>query len=577
MINFIGRLLNFSKEYAWRIKLSFLFSFMDSMLFNVPVFVAFSVFIRAIEGTLKLTDAIFYGLAILFSLVIRCIFRRIFVTLESGTGYKICERERLAIGNILKRFPMGYFSDGNIGNITSAVTVDLLFVEEHGMAALDKVINGYCSILIGCLFLIFIDWPLALSAAAITIIAMVVLEWVQKVGSEQSAIRQQQSAELTDAVLEYVKGISVIKAFNMTRDKAKRIKDTIKDTCNHSIMYEEKFMLPNFAYQLCFSVGVAIMIFLIEFRYIHANIEFPVAMMLVIYAFYLFRPVQALGSLTSQIRIMEACLNRYEMLKEIDILEESGDDVQIQQFDIEFQNVSFSYENDDVIHDISFKVPEKSMAALVGYSGSGKSTIANLIVRFWDVQHGSVMIGGTDIKEISCESLLKNIAMVFQKVYLFQDTIKNNISFGKPNASMDEIISSAKAACCHDFIMALPEGYNTVVCEGGSSLSGGEKQRISIARAILKDASIILMDEATASIDPENEHLIQNALASLTQGKTVITIAHRLNTIRNADQILVMDDGRLVQKGTHDELIIQDGVYRQFVSIREEAESWGIS
>ena len=296
-----------------------------------------------------------------------------------------------------------------------------------------------------------------------------------------------------------------------------------------------------------------------------------------VFAFHLFRPVQTLGSLTSQIRIMEACLNRYEALKEIDTLQDGENDTKVKRFDIEFQNVSFSYGEEEVIHDVSFNVPEQSMTALVGYSGSGKSTIANLIVRFWDVQQGSVIVGGINVKELTYDNLLKNISMVFQKVYLFQDTIANNIRFGKPQASMDEIIFAAKAAGCHDFIMALPEGYDTIVGEGGSSLSGGEKQRISIARAILKDAPIILLDEATASIDPENEHLIQRALARLTHGKTVIAIAHRLNTIRHADQILVIDDGRLVQKGTHDELVAQDGVYKRFVSIRQNAENWVIS
>lgn len=577
MLHFIVRLLHFSGEYAWRIKLSFLFSFFDSMLFNVPVFISVFLFVQALDKTLNAAHAVIYGIAILSSLMIRCAFRRIFVALESGAGYEICQRERLSIGNYLRRFPMGYFSDGNIGNITSAITVDLLFVEEHGMAALDKVMNGYCSILASCLFLLLIDWPLALAAAMITLLAMAVLEWVQKVGGQQSAIRQRQSAQLTDAVLEYVKGISVIKAFHMDGDKAKRLKDTIRDTCNRAITYEEAFALPNAAYQLCFSIGTAIMVFLIVLRYLEGNIELPVTIMLSVFAFHLFRPVQALGSLTSQVRIMEACLNRYEALKEIDTLPEGEHDIEAEEFDIEFQNVSFSYGQEEVIHDVSFTVPGKSMTALVGYSGSGKSTIVNLIVRFWEVQQGAVMVGGVNIKELTDDNLLKHISMVFQKVYLFQDTIANNIRFGKPEAAMDEIILAARAAYCHDFIMALPKGYDTIVGEGGSSLSGGEKQRISIARAILKAAPIILLDEATASIDPENEHLIQQALAGLTRGKTVIAIAHRLNTIRHADQILVIDDGRLVQKGTHDELVAQNGVYQRFVSIRQNAESWVIT
>ena len=236
----------------------------------------------------------------------------------------------------------------------------------------------------------------------------------------------------------------------------------------------------------------------------------------------------------------------------------------------------FGYGEIEVLHNLSFQIPQNTTTAIVGPSGSGKSTICNLITRFYDVNSGSVKIGGHDVREFTCDSLLKNISMVFQNVYLFNDTIRNNIKFGKSDATEDEIIEAAKKACCHDFIMALPEGYDTMIGEGGSSLSGGEKQRISIARAILKNAPIILLDEATASIDPENEHLIQQAISELIQGKTIVTIAHRLATIENADQILVVDHGKIVQKGTHDQLIQKKGIYRSFINIRERAEGWSI-
>lgn len=235
--------------------------------------------------------------------------------------------------------------------------------------------------------------------------------------------------------------------------------------------------------------------------------------------------------------------------------------------------MNFGYDERQILKDVSFRIPERTSTAIVGPSGSGKTTICSLVARFYDPQGGRITVGGHDLKEFTCDSLLSNVSMVFQNVYLFHDTVRANICFGKPDATEEEMIEAAKKARCHDFIMALPDGYDTVIGEGGGTLSGGEKQRISIARAMLKDAPIIILDEATASIDPENEHLIQSAISELTKGKTIITIAHRLATIQNADQILVVEDGRIAECGTHDELIAADGLYRRFVKIREKAEN----
>lgn len=258
------------------------------------------------------------------------------------------------------------------------------------------------------------------------------------------------------------------------------------------------------------------------------------------------------------------------------ILDKDGKDIKLEHYDICFDHVSFGYDDRTVLKDISFQIPEHTTTAIVGSSGSGKTTICNLIARFYDVNSGTISVGKTDVRDMTCDSLLSNISMVFQRVYLFNDSIEKNIRFGNPSATHEEVVFAAKKARCHEFIMQLPNGYDTVVGEGGSTLSGGEKQRISIARAILKDAPIIILDEATASIDPENEHLIQQAISELTKQKTVIVIAHRLATIENADQILVVDDGHIAQSGTHNELIRQEGIYKRFVGIREQAEGWNL-
>lgn len=240
-------------------------------------------------------------------------------------------------------------------------------------------------------------------------------------------------------------------------------------------------------------------------------------------------------------------------------------------------HVSFSYEKRKIIDDVSLSIPEKTTTAIVGPSGGGKSTLCNLIARFWDVDEGEVSLGGINVKDYSMNSLMNNFSFVFQRVYLFEDTIENNIKFGNPEATHEQVVEAAKKACCHEFISQLPDGYNTVIGEGGATLSGGEKQRISIARAIMKDAPIIILDEATANVDPENEKELIEAIDALTKEKTIIMIAHRLKNVRNADQIVVIDKGRIVQQGTHNQLMKQEGIYKRFVDSREKAVSWKLA
>ena len=307
------------------------------------------------------------------------------------------------------------------------------------------------------------------------------------------------------------------------------------------------------------------------------TLQLPYFLMIALFSFTIFGSVEAINDAAHILSVTDSVLDRLEELERTDFIDKDGREIIAERFDVALSHVSFGYGNREVLHDVTFTAPQGTTTAIVGPSGSGKSTICNLATRFYDVDSGTVSVGGHDVREFTCESLLRNISMVFQNVYLFQDSVENNIKFGCPEATHEQVAAAAKAACCHDFIMALPEGYDTVIGEGGSTLSGGEKQRISIARAILKDAPIVILDEATASVDPENEHLIQQALSALTKGKTILTIAHRLATIQHADQILVVDDGRIVQSGTHEELMAQGGLYRRFIEIREQAEGWRIS
>ena len=268
------------------------------------------------------------------------------------------------------------------------------------------------------------------------------------------------------------------------------------------------------------------------------------------------------------------CVDKANAILALDTMDIDGKEIMPENQNIELSHISFSYDRRKIIDDVSLSVPQKTTTAIVGPSGGGKSTLCNLIARFWDVDSGEITLGGVNVKDYSMNSLMENFAFVFQTVYLFADTIENNIKFGRQNASHEEVVEAAKKACCHDFIMKLPDGYDTVIGEGGASLSGGEKQRISIARAIMKDAPVIILDEATANVDPENEKELVDAVDALTKEKTIIMIAHRLKTVRHADQIAVVDKGRIVQRGTHEQLMAQEGIYRRFVAARSQAVSW---
>ena len=369
----------------------------------------------------------------------------------------------------------------------------------------------------------------------------------------------------------------MVKAFGREGPAFSAMEETFRNSKQTNIRIEKRYMPWNALHLTALKLSAIAIVGLTAWNTMQGGLSFTYFLMMAMFAFFMFGGIEAINDSAHVLGMIDAALTKIEKLENAEFIDSDGKDIVIDNYDICFNNVSFGYDKSrPVIHNISFLAEQGTTTAIVGPSGGGKTTVCNLIARFYDVDEGSITVGGTDVKYFTCDSLLKNISMVFQNVYLFKDTIRNNIKFGKAGASEEEIIEAAKAARCHDFIMSLPAGYDTVVGEGGSTLSGGEKQRISIARAILKNAPIVMLDEATANIDPENEHLIQEAIGELVNGKTIITIAHRLATIENADRILVIDKGRLVQQGKHEELIGQDGIYKEFIKIRERAEGWNI-
>ena len=579
MLKIIRRVLRLSGNLSKRIWGSFICGFLESMFGLLPIAAVFLVLIELQNGQpiTGQTWGIVIGL-IAGGLILRMIFKYLVYRLQSTAGFEFVARERIALGDRLRNVPMGFFHDNSVGDITATVTTDLNFLENYSMHILDKVTTGVLSMIVMAGCILAFDWRIGLIFVAGILLSFPIYSHMQKKGKALSAKRQKIQSEAVAATLEYVQGISVVKSFNMCDKNLSDIEDAYESNAAASYGVERVFTPLNMTYSMVFRISACMIMLCAGILAVGGDLSFANLAVILIASFTIFNPIEVMGQMTTMIRTMDAALDRVERIKQAKKIDENGRDIPLDSFDIGFEHVSFAYENGNpILKDVSFSIPQGSMTAIVGPSGGGKTTITRLIARFWDVQEGSITIGGHDVKEFTCDSLLKNMSMVFQNVYLFHDTIENNIKFGCPDATHEQVVEAAKKACCHDFISALPEGYDTVIGEGGSTLSGGEKQRISIARAMLKDAPIILLDEATASVDPENEVHLQQAISALVKNKTLIVIAHRLSTIRDADQILVVDNGKIVEKGVHAELIQQKGIYQKFWNIRQKARNWKLA
>ena len=581
MFHSIKRLLHWAGGYRKRLYLGCLCSFLSVWCTAIPIVIAawtLGLVIADFRGENSLEWNIIW--LSLFGIVISIFLRYIFsywkAKLQESIGYEIAAEERLKIGNVLKRVSLGYFSKNSTGDILTAITGDLSSLELQGMKLIDAIVNGYINLLAIVIILLIVCPMAALTSLVGAILSALALNGISKKSRKNAPAKQISQERITDASLEYIHGLPIVKSFGQEGASIEEWKTACEKHKNINLKIMHGFVPNNCLHLLALKIASVLLILISGIFTIQGNLTISIFLLIAMFAFMIFGAVENMNDSVHMLGLIDTSMDKLENIENAEFIDESGRDFSIASYNIDFTDVSFGYGEIEVLHNLSFQIPQNTTTAIVGPSGSGKSTICNLITRFYDVNSGSVKIGGHDVREFTCDSLLKNISMVFQNVYLFNDTIRNNIKFGKSDATEDEIIEAAKKACCHDFIMALPEGYDTMIGEGGSSLSEGEKQRISIARAILKNAPIILLDEATVSIDPENEHLIQQAISELIQGKTIVTIAHRLATIENADQILVVDHGKIVQKGTHDQLIQQKGIYRSFINIRERAEGWSI-
>mgnify|MGYP004567008931 CR=1 FL=1 len=497
--------------------------------------------------------------------------------LQTEGGYDACAFKRIEIAEHLRYLPMGYFNANSIGEISSVTTNTMESLGDVATRVVMLTTQGILETAMIVLMILLFDWRIGLISAAGVVAFFGINSIMQKAGKKESERKVDCDTELVSQIMEYIQGISEVKSYNLIGTQTKRLNDANDACMKTNIKMELVFVPYHFLQNTVTKIIGAVIIGCSAYFYICGTMSVLYAIGMTISAFLLYSSLETAGNFSSLLHVVNVCVDKANAILALDTMDIDGRDVKPQNHDIALSNVTFSYDKRKIIDGISLSIPEKTTTAIVGPSGGGKSTLCNLIARFWDVDSGAVTLGGVNVKDYSMDSLMSNFAFVFQTVYLFADTIENNIKFGRPEATHEEVVKAAKKACCHEFISKLPDGYNTVIGEGGATLSGGEKQRISIARAIMKDAPVIILDEATANVDPENEKELIEAVDALTKEKTIIMIAHRLKTVRHADQIVVVDQGQIVQKGTHEELMQQEGIYRRFVDSREQAVSWKIA
>ncbi|MGT2548160.1 ABC transporter ATP-binding protein [Streptococcus milleri] len=542
--------------------------------FRIP---AIGLVVMAIINNDVSMQTVWLSLGIMLLSVILNILISLKVTmLQTEAGYHTCTHKRIEIAEHMRYLPMGYFNQNSLGQITSVTTNTLESLADVATRVVMMTLEGFLTAGTITAFVFIYDWRIGLILLAGLILFLLPNGLMRWQAGNVSEAKQKADTDLVAIVLEYSQGIAEVKNYNIVQSSAKKLSCAIdnKRRLDTKLTWVTS---PYIALQGIITklTGTVMGTFSIYF-YLKGSMNLLICIMMLISAFMIYESLDGVGSFSSLLRIVDLSVDMVNKVLSIKPMDISGKDLQPKTSNIKLNHVNFSYKSKKIIDDVSLDIPEKTTTALVGPSGSGKTTLCNLIARFWDIESGSISLDGHDVKEYSYDSLIRNFSFVFQTVYLFEDTIENNIKFGNPDASHEEVVAAAKKAACHDFILSLPEGYQTKIGEGGASLSGGERQRISIARAIIKDAPIIILDEATANVDPENEEALMQAIHSLTKDKTIIMIAHRLKTVERADQIVVLDKGRIVEQGKHRELLAKQGLYSRFIQERRSAASWRI-
>lgn len=584
MLRVIKRIVAWTGPYRGRVYLGIVISVLSAVAIASPTFVAAWVIGRVTEASWNsapLDPAYIWQSALA---IFACVVARFMVSyaknrIQESVGYERAPEQRLAIGDVLKRVPLGYFSKTSTGDILSTVTTSLSSLELEGVRQADTAVGGYLSAAAITTWLFTVSpWCGVVSICAM-LASIATLRAINRASARLAPRAHTDVERLSGAVVELFRGLGMAKSYGHASAVLEPFDDSVDALAATRIAIEKAYTPLNVTHKSILECASVVLVAVAAWGVLAGQVPLWSFVGITLFSTTIFGAIGRLSDAAYMFADLDDVLDRLEHIEGAEFIDEDGRDLSLERHDIRFDHVSFSYEGADggrreVLHDVCLHVPEGSTCAIVGPSGSGKTTISSLMARFWDVDEGAVSVGGHDVRELSCDSLLRNFSMVFQDVYLFDDSIGANIAFGCEGATREQVVEAARRARCDEFVSRLPEGYDTVVGEGGAALSGGERQRISIARALLKDAPIVILDEATASIDPENERLVQLALSELTRGKTVVVIAHRLATVEGADQILVVDGGRLVQRGTHAELLGQEGVYRSFVRARAQAEGW---
>ena len=573
MLKILHRIVCMTGKYSSRIRASYITSFIKGIMMKAPLIFSFIVISLFMKGQMQEKMCLYLGIGLVLCIAVEAVFEHITNVLQSATGYKVFADMRMKLGDHLRKLPMGYFTEGNMGKISTVLCTDMVFIEECCMSVLSELVTFMISQGLMTLMMFAMDIRLGISALVVVLAFIIVGNCMMKTTLAHSKTKQEGSESLTEEVLDFAEGIGVIKSFNMLGEKSKSLSAEFEKSCRESIDFEKSYGPWARALYLTYGIGTSFMLAVAGILFTKGEMSPNYMVGMILFLFDLFISIESYYGQITRLTVTAASLDRIEEVFQAEELHDSADIALSKNAGkndsfIEYNNVSFGYTGKNVLNHISFTMKKGGMTALVGPSGGGKSTIASLLARFWDIKEGTIKVDGKDIKNISLGSLMDKISMVFQRVYLFKDTIYNNIIIGRPDATREEVIEATKKARCYDFIMSFPKGFDTVIGEGGASLSGGEKQRLSIARCILKDSPIVILDEATASVDADNECAIQEAISELCKNKTLLVIAHRLKTIKDADQILVVSNGKIIERGNHKKLMKKDGVYAHMVSVQ---------
>ena len=577
MIEIFSKIWEFSNNRHGSLTKALFFSFIRSV-FGITQIFAIILTINVLMGEADVRSSVIK----IIVLTLICILGNFFTSYIEQintltTGFFMIGDKRVEVGNTLRRVPLGFFNQSSTGRITATLTTTLSGVETASTMVMIGIISGLFSSFALFVFMLFYDWRIGIITGAGMLAYLMVVGWQMKVSKKNAPALTKAQADLAESALTFLQGIKVTKAFSFKKGD-RRLKKTIQGSCDANIDLTTVSMPSQVIGHLTIAGFESLILLLsLYFGFVTKDISLVQTIVLMIFSFMVYASLNQAGSMLSMIGLLDSGLEEIAQIEEAEQMKEEEPVQKTDSEEICFDHVSFAYGDHEVLHDINTVIKPRSLTAIIGPSGSGKTTLCQLIPRFRDVCDGSITIGGADVRHVKYEELMGKISMVFQNVYLFEDTIFNNIRFGKPDATLEEVRKAAKAARCDEFIMALPNGYDTMVGEGGSSLSGGEKQRISIARAMLKDSPIIILDEATSALDAENEHEILAAIDELTKDKTVIMIAHRLKTVEKADHIIAIDGGRIVQEGTHSKLLNEPGLYADFIKIRQKASGWKLA